>query len=397
MSFPSWPRNRLSNRPNEHRIASAPAAHFRPRLESLDDRIVLSFAAPVAYAVSQPAALVSADVNGDGKPDLLSLTGSGISAVSVQLNNGNGTFGTARWFFDPSHAATAIAVGDVNGDGKSDIVFANTSTANPTTWGALIGSVTVRLGDGQGNFPTANSAQYLFTGPMTSIALAHDSGSIAGMDLVAVPASGGKVYVTRANSSGYFGAVQSYSVPGNHPNYGSCKVAVGDFTGGGSTDIVVTDPFQNSVSVLMNMGTGSFGAATTYAVGARPLAVALGDVTGDGKFDIITANADGTVSVLAGLGNGTFGAGQSFAVGGPANSVALGDFNHDGKLDIATTGGTEVDVLLNTGSGAFAAFQKVGPAGSSVVAADLNGDGYADLAEVAAPTSIGVLLNGANW
>ena len=87
------------------------------------------------------------------------------------------------------------------------------------------------------------------------------------------------------------------------------------------------------------------------------------------------------MSVLLNNGNGTFGAAQNYAIGGPGNSVAVGDFNHDGNLDVATAG-AELDVLMNNGNGTFGAYQKVGPAGSSVVAADFNGDGFADLAQV---------------
>ncbi len=392
MFFTSWLRNRLTTRSTPRRARTAPADGFRPRLESLDERLVLSFAAPTSYATGlQPTMVVAADVNGDGKPDLLTLIG---GTVILRLNSGDGTFGTALPISDPGQIATAIAVGDVNGDGKPDLVFANANGSNPTTWGTLIGSVTVRLGDGQGKFPILNSAQYLFTSAITSIALAHISAG-SGMALVAVPGGGGKVYVARVDTHGTFGVPQSYSVPAVPLGLASCKVAAGDFTGDGMDEIVVTG--RNSVSVLLNSGTGSFGAATTYAVGGTPAAVALGAVSGDGKLDIVTANTNGTVSVLAGPGDGTFGAVQNYAIGGPANSVALGDFNHDGHLDIATTGGTETDVLLNTGSGSFAAYQKVGPAGKSVAAADFNGDGYADLAEVATPSSIYVLLNDANW
>jgi hypothetical protein len=107
-------------------------------------------------------------------------------------------------------------------------------------------------------------------------------------------------------------------------------------------------------------------------------------------LDIVTAT--GTVSVLLGQGNGSFGAARTYAIGGPANSVALGDFNHNGRLDIATTGSTETDVLQNNGT--FGAYQKVGPAGCSVLATDFNGDGYADLGSVAASSnSTDLLLN----
>ena len=174
-------------------------------------------------------------------------------------------------------------------------------------------------------------------------------------------------------------------------------MAAGDVTGDGKPDIVAAG--YGTMCVYQNGGSGTFGANRTYAAGGSATAataVALGDVGGDGKLDVLTANTNGPVSVLAGLGNGSFGAVQNYAVGGPADSVALGDFNRDGRLDIVTTGGTETDVLLNSGSGTLAAYRKVGPAGGGV-AADLNGDGHADLAEVATPTSIDVLLNDARW
>src|SRR5262249_57538896 len=97
-----------------------------------------------------------------------------------------------------------------------------------------------------------------------------------------------------------------------------------------------------------------------------------------------------------GKGPGPLGAGRYYGGGGGA-SVAVGDFNHDGKLDIVTTG-AETDVLLNNGDGTFGTAQKVGPAGKSVVAADFNGDGFPDLAQIdPSGTSIDVLVNKADW
>ena len=77
--------------------------------------------------------------------------------------------------------------------------------------------------------------------------------------------------------------------------------------------------------------------------------------------------------------------------------MAVGDFNHDGKLDIVTTG-AEMDVLLNNGNGTFGTAQKAGPAGSNVIVADFNGDGFPDLAQIdPSGSSIHVLLNNGNW
>jgi hypothetical protein len=127
------------------------------------------------------------------------------------------------------------------------------------------------------------------------------------------------------------------------------------------------------VSVLLNNGNGTFAAAQTYTIGGSPTGVAVGDFNRDGKLDIVTANANGTVSLLSNNGNGTFATAHNYAIGGPANSVAVGDFNHDGFLDVITTG-AEMDLLLNNGNGAFAAYQKIGPAGNNLVAADFNAD-----------------------
>jgi hypothetical protein len=114
--------------PRSTRSAS-PAARFRLRVESLDGRDLPSFAAPVAYLVPQPLAVVAADVNGDGRPDLLTLAEDG-SSVSVQLNLKKGGFGTAQTFVDGGQTAAAMAVGDVSGDGKPDTLGAHCTSTN---------------------------------------------------------------------------------------------------------------------------------------------------------------------------------------------------------------------------------------------------------------------------
>jgi hypothetical protein len=414
MQLFSWLRERMTGRPRTRRApARGPAPRFRPHLETLEGRDLPSFAAPVAYPVSQPLAVVAADVNGDGKPDLITLAEDG-GSVSVRLNLKQGGFGTAQTFVAGGQTAVAMAVGDVSGDGKPDIVLANTDSSGgyPSQGVHYTGSVYVLLGDGKGGFKGVRDPvsglpviQNVFQGPVVSLALAHlYDGSET--DIVGVTANGRSVVVARPvgqgsvranHATGLFGGAQSYYLPLGDFNPVPCELAVGDVNADGKPDIVVTEPNSSSVKVLLNNGTGTLGPAQDFAVGGPPTSVALGDVNGDGKLDIVTANSNGTVSVLSGLGNGLFGPSQSYAIGGPATSVALGDFNHDGKLDIVTTGGTEMDLLLNNGSGTFGAYQKVGPAGASVIAADFNGDGYADLAEILGSVGIDVLLNDKKW
>src|SRR5579885_1091112 len=100
MQLLSWLSARMTCRPQTRRApARKPTQVFRPQVGVLEGRNLLSFAAPVAYPVTQPLAVVAADVNGDGRPDLIALDGNGDSA-SVQLNNKKGGFGAAQTFFD---------------------------------------------------------------------------------------------------------------------------------------------------------------------------------------------------------------------------------------------------------------------------------------------------------
>ena len=88
--------------------------------------------------------------------------------------------------------------------------------------------------------------------------------------------------------------------------------------------------------MLLNRGDGSFQAKLDYATGTRPDSVAIGDLNGDGKPDLATANAyASTVSVLANRGDGSFEAKRDYATGSGPVSVAIGDLNGDGKPDLA--------------------------------------------------------------
>ena len=186
----------------------------------------------------------------------------------------------------------------------------------------------------------------------------------------------GDVSVLLGNGDGILLAAQSF------PASGASSIAVGDFNGDGKVDLAVA---SGSVSVLLGNGDGTFRAARGFAVGGSPWAVAIGDFNGDGKLDLATANGGGglepgTVSALLGNGDGTFLEAPTYAAGAAPSSIAVGDFNGDGKLDLVTN----VSVLVGNGDGTFQA-PLAFPAGaySSLAVGDFNGDGKLDLAGVA--------------
>jgi hypothetical protein len=105
------------------------------------------------------------------------------------------------------------------------------------------------------------------------------------------------------------------------------------------------------MSVLLATGSGAFAERRDYETGRQPRAVAIGDISGDGKLDIVTSNyASSTVTVRVGAGDGTFGSRWEYTCGNLPYSVAIGDVNGDGRMDVATAdiSTASVSVLLNS-------------------------------------------------
>jgi hypothetical protein len=154
----------------------------------------------------------------------------------------------------------------------------------------------------------------------------------------------------------------SFSVPMNYP-VGAFpdSVATADLTGNGILDLVVVNEGDQTLSVLLGNGDGTFQNVHTYATGSEPNAIAVGDFTNNGIPDVAVANSGSdTVSVYLGNGDGTFQDPISFATGAVPADLAVGDVNDDGNLDlvVATRGGANSDgvrVFLGNGDGTFQA------------------------------------------
>jgi hypothetical protein len=229
------------------------------------------------------------------------------------------------------------------------------------------------------SFATAKS--YATGGQPESVAIGDLNGD-SRPDLATANYQAGTVSVLLNSGVGRLQAKVDYGTGGL-----ANSVAIGDLNGDGRPDLATANVVvgDNAVSVLLNRGDGSFPAKRDYSTGRGPRSVATGDLNGDRRPDLVTANASAnTVSVLISIGDGTFEARIDYPTGRLPGSVALGDLNGDGKLDLATANSvaSAVSVLLSRGDGSFQG--KVDYGGSwepqSVAIGDLNGDGKPDLA-----------------
>ncbi|HSZ54400.1 MAG TPA: FG-GAP-like repeat-containing protein [Tepidisphaeraceae bacterium] len=342
--------------------------------ESLERRVLLS--APVAFQALQtfaaggnPSDLTTADLNGDGKPDLAVAEATG---VSILLGNGNGTFQAPITFASatsPNVPANVVAA-DFNGDGKQDLAFGGAGSTR---------AIGVLLGNGNGTFETLQTFGLGASG-LIYVAAADLNGD-GKVDLLSDVAGG--VQVLLGNGNGTFGPPQTFSAG---PDPGAIGVA--DLNGDGKPDFVVADRFDLVVSVFLGNGNGTFQAQNTFAATgtSSPYSVVnsvdIADVNGDGKRDLVVGGQTSSTDVFLGNGNGTFQAAQTVATG-PTFDTALADVNADGKLDLIAISlyDDAAVVLPGNGDGTFGPPRAFGvglnPIGVAV--ADMNGDGKPDL------------------
>jgi hypothetical protein len=393
----------------------------RCAVESLETRRLLSSGVQNLFPTRQynvganPVAIAVADLNGDGRSDIVTANNSSDS-LTVLLSGAGGVFTSSTYSLagDPQN----IAIGDINGDGKPDLIV----TTSTPMGGAAANNISVLLGNGSGGFGLPTN--YPLTGAPTSLALGDFNGD--GHLDVAV-AAGGQVGIALNTGNGTLATPSYYGINNGEAD----QIAVGNIAGHGRPDIVAADEENNTVYVMADQSNGILATPVAYSVPNYIGAIAIADVNGDGKVDVVTSGAvllgngsglsGATISGLSGGypfaigdfngdghpdvvaisqqnggeyvqlngGAGTFAPGIHLAVGNSSNTstsaIAVGDFNGDGKLDTVTAdsdSGT-ISIQLGEGNGSLAPVSQqvfVGGVPNAIVAADFNGDGHLDLA-----------------
>jgi len=319
------------------------------------------------------------DVDGDGDLDIIFANSSYPTGGQnrLYLNIGNGTFTDATSTNLPARIdlSTGVALGDVDGDGDLDIIFANYDQN------------TLYLNSGNGTFTNDTSNLPAASDWSVGVALGDVDGDYDLDIILANRSNQNRLYLN--NGGGVFTDATSTTFPVDSDN--SIDVALGDVDGDGDLDVIFANDDQNTL--YLNNGAGAFTDATSPNLPADSddsEGVAMGDVDGDGDLDIVFANGGGSGNqqnrLYLNSGAGVFIDATSTNL--PANSdetfgVALGDVDGDDDLDIVFANRDQNRLYLNDGGGAFTDATSTSlPAGGvigDVALGDLDGDGDLDL------------------
>ena len=367
------------------------ACHSQPRGSS-ESAIQPPFRAIHLPAGARPVMPTVADVNGDGRLDLLIANGSG--SVTVYIGDGQGAFTQTNGSpFASAQEPNDVAIADFNRDGNVDAAIAN--------HGAKL--VSILLGNGKGQFSNAPGSPFAVESKPHphGIAVADFNGDKKS-DIAMDSWGENKVLVMFGRNDGTF------QTPGTKFDVGKMpyqRLRAADINEDGNADIVTSNFEDSSVSVLVSNGHGSF-SRKDFSVPPDPFGIAIADLNGDRHLDIAIAHYSGqgtdpsknALSILFGDGKGNFSLakGSPFPTGNYPGTLAAGDLNGDGVSDIVIPNnedGTLTIYLCTRNAITPASYSplRVGRAPHGVAIADLNRDGKGDIV-VAEETDNDVLV-----
>jgi len=376
-------------------VVSAPAAGAYAMSFTPSTATALG-SSPVEYRdAAVPVAVTAADVNGDGRTDVVQTMFSP-AQYAVLLGNGDGTFTRGERRTVVGDYVTWLGTGDVDGDGRVDLM----TLQNNDNY------VRIFLGNGDGTFRPAGWVDREYSDP-SHVALADLTGD-GRPDMVVGERNG--IHVLRGNGDGTFAAGDVSTLP--DPRLGPREVFVLDFDGDGELDLAasnynwLSESDQSNVAVYLGNGDGTFRSGPRTGVLRSGKRTVAADFDGDGRPDLarIDNGRDGMgygVSVLVNNGDGSFAAPAVWTIDAEPYGLSAADFDRDGELDLLTTmsvydgngvGQGYLIVLRGNGDGTFRGPERVDLHGrpQDVTLADFDRDGRLDAAAAGFVTNTGV-------
>jgi len=323
---------------------------------------------------------VTGDFNHDGNVDIATLRSNANSIVTltIELGNGDGTFGTPIGYNSTAGVDTtsdSMAASDLTGSGYSDLVI-----------GASDGKVMVFLAktDGSGTLQLSQTLSYA-----NAVAVGIGDFTNNGLQDIAV-ASAGSVATFLNNGAGTFPTTPSWSANSPYMYSDFTGIAVADYNNDGYADIALSDDSGSSgpdVTVyLYSPGSSTFSAPVTYPVGLSATGIASGNLNNDAYPDLaVVSSEDNSVDVLINNQAGQFPAGTTYGVATIPTGIAIADFNGDSFADIAVTGdgtgaGSGTSILLSSATGVMSGETLLPTTGgTSIASGDFNNDHNPDL------------------
>src|SRR6266404_692450 len=335
--------------------------------------------------INQPTAPATATPGGAA----FTLTVNGTGFVPGASVNWNGS-PRSTTFVSNTQVTGTIPATDIAASGTASV-----TVFNPSTGGGTSNVVFVEITVASASVGFGLSGDFGAGGTLSWNIIVGDFNGDGKLDLAVATSGDNTISVLVGNGDGTFGPPVN-SLTNFFPN----SITSGDFNGDGKLDLAVAKGNTNTVAILIGNGDGHFQAPVEYSVGQSPKSVTVGDFNSDGNLDIAVANQNSnTISVLLGKGDGTFGAAIDYPTGAVPVYLVAGDFNRDGAIDlvVANQSSDTVSVLLGKGDGTFtsAVDFSTGTAPTQLNAADLNGDGILDLAVVNQSAGTVSILSGA--
>jgi len=327
------------------------------------------------------------DFTGDGRIDV---TGAGNGRVLALLpGNGDGTLQAPR-FYSLTDEIAGIIAGDFNRDGVVDAAYSNSTFQTASVFlgggGQFLNATPLNLG---GVPSSAITGDFNKDGRLDLAMLSN----VEAPDIIMGGSSGpGQVDVLLGKGDGTFQPARSFLV-----GAGALALAAGDVNGDGRIDLATINAFDGTISLLLGNGDGSFQSGGLLLVAGMPLTLKTGDFNNDGRLDLLVSYDPNpgsltthSVAVYLGNGNGTFQAPLSIGLGAIPEfilSLTIADFDQDGRLDFASDlSGNRVGIFLGAGDGTFAApVTRFFIDSGALLAADFNNNGVPDLAVADGP------------